>query len=576
MTSLGPLMTDVLVYGDRTSSFLSAYAHFRDECVPQGRLRVVDVPGALVVAGEPLCPGPARADAFFALAESAREVGRQTVIMPVGSVLAAALRQRGARTLCVGAEPVLELDTWLGEVGGSDPLERLPVARALGRRGARVEAWDSAALTDEQRASIEDLAQRWRTARTGPLVDFLNVVDPLQLVKHKALFVVFDGKLLGPAAVLAAVPVAAPDGSGRVDAWFFADSLRHPDARAGCIELLTIEAARALRARGAREVRLGLCPLMHLQQGDVDGILEKLVRPALARHQQRARFPFSLSSVARFKEKLGPSRWDPLYLATDGPRDLRLVRALAWAHFPEGPLTAWTEGVRTLLRQAVRPEVVPLLRHAPRTMREAFTGGVLVWSAALLFSVLHFARWVHPAIQDVFLQSRFVPQHITVQGILCGPLFHNHAYHLCGDLLSLLFFGLLLEWAAGHLIVAVVGAFGLWATNPLSTWWMTPLLAQFRPQDLPRFLAEGDVGSSNAVYAIVGTVAAGLKRPGLLLVPFAANGIYLCVVKASWLSVHHLIGLLGGYAVGVGWRFRLGRRRDLPFASGPPPHIRNY
>jgi hypothetical protein len=554
------LLDDLFAHGDRTSSFLSAYPHLRDHAVAAGRIRCVDVPGAVVAAGEPLCPTATRADAFFDLAAAARRDGRRAVMMPVGGALAAELRARGARTLCVGSEPVLELSEWLGEGTGPDPLERLPVARALARRGGRVVAWDAGALTDEQRAVVADLAAAWKTARTGPLVGFLNVVDPLQLVAHKALFVVYDGKLAGPAAVLAAVPVAANDGSGRVDAWFFADYLRHPDARAGSVELLFVEAARALRDRGAREVRLGLCPLLHLHRGDVDGVFERLLRPVLARHQQRATFPFSYASVAAFKTKLGPTRWDPLYVVVDGARGPGLFRALSWAHFPEGPLLARTEHVRTRLASAVRPDVLPHLRPAPRDVGAALRGGALVWSAATLFACLHLARQLSPAFEAFFQTSRFVPSSWTPQGVWLGPMFHNHTYHLCGDLLSLLFFGLLLEWATGHALVAVVGGFGLWTTNPLSTWLMTPLLTRFRPDDLARFLAEGDVGSSNAVYAIVGAVAAGLKRPALLLVPFGANGVYLCFAKSSWLSVHHLIGLGGGFLFGWLWRRRQARR----------------
>ena len=547
-----PLLDDVAIWGDRTSSYLSSYPHLRDHALPEGRIRCVDVPGAVVAAGEPLCPAGARADAFFDLAAAARADGRRAVMMPVGGGLAAALRARGARTFCIGTEPVLELSEWLG----GDPLERLPVARALARRGGRVETWDATALTDEQRAVVADLAARWKDARTGPLVGFLNVVDPLCHVERKQIFVVFDGKLHGPAAVLAAAPVAANDGSGRVDAWFFADYLRHPDARAGCIELLVVEAARALHARGAREVRLGLCPLLHLHRGDIDGFVERLVRPLLARHQQRAAFPFSYASVANFKAKLGPTRWDPLYVVVDGARGVGVARALAWAHFPDGPLLARTERLRARLVHAVRPDVLPRLRAAPRDVGEALSRGALVWSAAALFACLHLARQLSPAVEAFFQTSRFVPSAWTLQGVWLGPMFHNHTYHLCGDLLSLLFFGLLLEWAAGHALVAIVGAFGLWTTNPLSTWLMTPLLTRFRPGDLDRFLAEGDVGSSNAVYAIVGAVAAGLKRPALLLVPFGANGVYLCFAKSSWLSVHHLIGLAGGLLCGWLWRRR--------------------
>jgi hypothetical protein len=550
------LFAAVAAWGDRTSSFVSSYAHFRDHALPVGRIRCVDTPGAVVAAGEPLCPADRRADAFFDLARAARATGRQAVMMPVGWALADELRRRGARTLCVGTEPVLELAEWLGEGGGPDPLDRLPMARALGRRGARLERWDTRQLDAERRAIVANLADRWRSSREGPLVAFLNVVDPLQHIEHKALFVAWDGKLAAPAAVLVATPVASGDGDGRVVAWFFCDYLRHPDARAGVVEWLFVEAARALRAEGASEIRLGLTPLLHLQRGVVDGVTERLLRPWLARHQARATFPFRYASVAAFKTKLGPTRWDPLYVVTDGTRGPTLARALAFAHFPDGPLAARTARWRTRLAARVRPEVLPVLRPAPRDLGEAVRGGAGVLGAAALFASLHIARTVHPAVQAFFERSRFVPSTWTPQGVWIGPLFHNHTYHLSGDLLSLLFFGLLLEWSTGHGLIAVVAAFGLWATNPLSTWIVTPLLTRFRPEDLPRFLTEGDVGSSNAVYAIVGAMAAGLKNPALLLLPFAANGVYLCFAKSSWLSVHHLIGLAFGFMAGIVWRRR--------------------
>jgi hypothetical protein len=558
-TPVSSLLADVAAWGDRTSSFVSAYGHFRDHALPVGRVRCVDVPDAVVAAGEPLCPAEQRADAFVDLARAARAAGRRAVMMPVGAALADDLRRRGMRTLCVGSEPVLELAEWLGEDGGQDPLERLPMARALSRRGARCERWDTRHLTDDQRAVVTAFVDHWRQGREGPLVGFLNAVEPLQHVEQKALFVAWDGKMAGPAAVLVATPVAAADGSGRVDAWFFCDYLRHPEARAGVVEWLFVQAARAVRAEGAREVRLGLTPLLHLHRGVVDGVAERLLRPLLARHQAQARWPLRYASLAAWKTKLGPTRWDPLYLVTDGPRGPGLARALSWAHFPEGPLRARTSRVRASLAARVRPDVLPALRDAPRSVGEAVRGGIGVLAAAVLFASLHVARTLSPAVQAFFEGSRFVPSTWTPQGVWIGPMFHNHAYHLCGDLLSLLFFGLLLEWSTGHALIAVVAAFGLWATNPLSTWLVTPLLTRFRPDDLARFLAEGDVGSSNAVYAIVGAMAAGLKNPGLLLLPFAANGVYLCFAKSSWLSVHHLIGLAFGFAAGVVWRRRHAR-----------------
>jgi hypothetical protein len=577
MNDADQLLSDLGTFGDRTSSFLSAYGHFRDHRLTRGRIRYVDVPGAVVAAGEPLCPIADRADAFFAFAAQARTQRKRAVITPIGAALADAVRARGARTMCIGAEPVLELAEWLGELGGPDPLERLPVARALARRGGKVVAWDAHALTDEQRAVIASLTAQWKSARAGPLVGFLNAVDPLQHVEQKALFVIYDGKLEGPAAVLAAVPVwsssssstSSPSTAGGADAWFFADYMRHPDARAGVVELLFVEAARALRARGAREVRLGLCPLGRLELGGKpDGILEAMLRPLLSRQRDRTTYPFSYAQVAAFKEKLGPTRFDPMFIATDGARGPWLAQALAWAHFPDGPLLARTQRVRAQLAARTRTDVLPHLKTAPRSAGDAMRRGAFVFGAAAVFAALHLARQLMPSFEAFFQTSRFIPSSWTPQGVWLGPMFHNHTYHLCGDLASLLFFGLLLEWAAGHALVVVVTAFGLWATNPLSTWLVTPLLQRFRPGDLQRFLTEGDVGSSNAVYAIVGAVAAGLKNPALLLLPFAANGLYLCFAKNSWLSIHHLIGLGGGYA--VGWLWRRHKNKAAPSTPSIP------
>lgn len=542
------LRADLARWGDRTSSALTAYPHYVDFPLPTGRIRHQPGPRAWVAATEPLCPPADRAAAFAAFAAAARAAGRRAVMMPVGARLAGACRAAGFRTLCLGAEPVLELAFWLGEDGGPAPEERLPLARALARRGGRVERWSADSLGPERAAALAAVLDRWRAARPGPAVGFLNTVDPLRDLEHKALFVLLDGRSEGPVAFLTAVPV---DG-GR--AWFFADYPRDPEARAGAVELLMIEAARALRAQGAAEVRLGLCPLAHLRSGGPpDGWAEAVLRPLLARHHVEARWPFSYAAVTAFKTKLEPSRWDPLFLVVDGARGPALALDLAWAHFPAGPFAARTHPLRARLGAELGMGVRARLRPVPAGPGDAAWAGAGTLLAVSGLAALHAARGPWPAVEALAAASRYVPGAPRPAGVWLGPLFHNHLYHLGGDLLSFLVFGLLVEWAAGRWLWALVVAFGLWATNPLSALLVTPALARWRPEALPAFLAESDVGSSNAVYALVGAAAAGLRRPWLLLLPFAANGIYLCVGRGSWLSVHHLLGLAGGWALGALW-----------------------
>jgi hypothetical protein len=80
------------------------------------------------------------------------------------------------------------------------------------------------------------------------------------------------------------------------------------------------------------------------------------------------------------------------------------------------------------------------------------------------------------------------------------------------------------------------------------------------PEGYANFVAEIDYGSSNAIYAFVGGLSTCLRRPLLLLVPFFANGVWVCVAKASWLALHHQVALFAGWAA-----FRVGfvpRRRQ--------------
>jgi hypothetical protein len=94
--------------------------------------------------------------------------------------------------------------------------------------------------------------------------------------------------------------------------WFLEDLIRDEDAPNGTAELLVDRTLRTVAEEGARYFTLGLAPLA----GQVS--------PLLAFTRKHTRSLYNFPGVQRFKEKLRPRAWVPVYLA-----------------FPRGELGVW-------------------------------------------------------------------------------------------------------------------------------------------------------------------------------------------------------------------------------------------
>lgn len=259
-------------------------------------------------------------------------------------------------------------------------------------------------------------------------------------------------------------------------------------------------------------------------------------------------FPYSFKSIHEFKSKFNPTRWEPLFLVTRGNLGPGALSDLVYVQFPGGMYQAWLSGIKRKGARLLRPDV--RLKAAPGSFSECLQRSKLSLSFGLLFLGLHLLRHALPAVQSFFLAHGFSAAHFTVQGLIAGPLFHNNHYHLTGDLLSFWAFGIVLEIFLGSMPFFWITAAGLWATNPITVAVLHFPLQYFSPAAHARLFLEIDYGSSNAVYAAVGALAALLSKPAWLLMPFVLNGVFLCLARSSWLSFHHLVGLAVGYAAG--------------------------
>jgi phosphatidylglycerol lysyltransferase len=283
-----------------------------------------EVSGALVTAGEPV----AAVDRLVPVAEAfiavARTRGKRAVFFATEGRLVAspALHRR-----LVGEQPSWDPRGWAAHLRGHRSLrEQVRRARAKGVRIATLSAADAA--TPVWQRAIGDLLARWRATRSMAPMQFLVAIDLATQAEARRLFVAVQEERL--VALLALAPVPARTG------WLFEHLLRDPDAPNGTAELLVDRAMRALAAEQVSWVTLGLAPL----HGPVDGWLRRI--------RGWSRPLFNFAGLAAFKQKLGPERWEPIYVAW--PREDHGWRALRDGLRAFAGGTLWRFGVRTLLR----------------------------------------------------------------------------------------------------------------------------------------------------------------------------------------------------------------------------------
>lgn len=537
-------------FGDRTSSLATLGAQFETRRIQgrQGLVRVVTLPGALVAASEPLAAAEDRAAMLAELAREAALEGRRLAAMPLGQTLADQLRGLGFHVWQIGSEPVFRLAEYFAP--GQDPYARHRVAQALARRGAEVSEPDVSALPEPEiqalRAEMDEVAALWLAQKSCLPLGFLARVEPFAQQESKRYFLLrVRGRLQG---FIAAAPVCR---QGRVLAYYFQDMPRRPDARAGAGELLLIETMRLLAAEGVAEARLGMAPLARIAPQAPGQRLLSL----LHRHWT---WGYDFRSLSEFKDKFSPTAWEPLHLASTCPRLCTALRDALRAHFPDGLLRPFLHLAAASGGLELAPKALPVLAHPsenviPGSPAELLRRTWLTCLLATLFIGLHLARLAWPPLDALYHASGYVPGAVTWQGALLGPLFHNHWRHLLGDQLSFLLFGAVIEALLGLRPYLLLLAAGLWLSNPLTHALCWALLSWSAPQAWAATLAEVDYGSSNAVFAMAGALAALLRQWRFLLLPFALYGLFICFARHSWLALHHLLTLGLGFAA-LRWR----------------------
>ena len=273
-------------FGRDTVSFQgleSGYRYFFDG--DDGLVAFVDTGGAWVAAGGPIAPAARMLEVAHRFTDAAIAQARRACFF-------AAEHELDGAALQIGEQPVWTAARW-EEVLESAKSLRYQLNRAR-NKGVIVRPLDPRELAEgtELRAAVDELGHHWQDIHRMPPMRFLVQLEPLAFASERTIFVAERaGKLVGLAS---AVPVYA---RRRL---FLEDLVRAPDAPNGTVELLVDAVMRS----ADHELTLGLAPLA----GDVARWL---------RFARWAGGPFyDFDGLRRFKAKLKPHAWEPVYLCT--------------------------------------------------------------------------------------------------------------------------------------------------------------------------------------------------------------------------------------------------------------------
>lgn len=448
-------------YGDRTSSFLTSYPGFlgfqvRLQNGEMGEVRYWQQRKTFFAAGEPLAPESERAGVLSRFFEEARLQGRlgvQAAAFPVGQTLALEMERRGYFAFQVGAEPVFELRKLF--IGGLSPLDLVSSAKIWQRKGLRVEWLTKFEKTRSPtlQAELQACTQEWKAQFRMRELGFLSQARPLERLEEKQVFLIrYRTKIV---AFISAVPL--PSSEGRK--LYFADVVRGEGCRHGMVEFLILEAMRLCSENDVTEIRLGMCPLAQLNHRpsifrkvelgvkqdkfkvgvSVTGFRRHMVRGFL---KQLGHWVFSTQSgfyhfkgLYEFREKLGPTRWDPLYAVFPEVSVVCVLRGF-WKLFspfskPGGEGRGGASGGPReglgILSESARSAFLSLLQPQVRTRLEAVRSQTQVssirwvWRFTFLFCFLHFLK-LSGLGEGLFQSSAYIPGEVLEGGRKLGRL----------------------------------------------------------------------------------------------------------------------------------------------------------
>ncbi len=261
--------------------------------------------------------------AFRAAAQAAR---CKVVFFAVTEAFVNRVQGEAFDALRVGLVATWDPTQWPAVLRASEKLRnRLSRAKRSGVAVRAVGGTEVAQGSDLRKQLIE-IVDGWANQKALPAMGFMVTVELFQHAERRRYFVVeSDGNVHGFAVC---VPIYGQNG------WLLEDMMMRPDAPAGCGEALVDAVMQQLSSDGAQVVSLGMVALAGLDAGD-DRSQHPYLTGLLRFCGKTMGWLYNFEGLYRFRNKMKPSAWHPVYIVSSGRVTFFTIRAILMA-FAEG------------------------------------------------------------------------------------------------------------------------------------------------------------------------------------------------------------------------------------------------
>ena len=427
------LLEALAKYGRNLHSFMVLEPGLSVWSQGDAMIAYADRGGYWVAVGGPLCAPEETLAVADAFREAARKKGRQVVFFGVTGPLVE--RLEGAfDSLLVGLAAVWNPAEWQRVLGDSGKLRnRLSKARRSGVSVRLVESAEVAEGTPLRQRFVE-IVDSWAERKALPPMGFMVTLELFQHAERRRYFVVESGGIVHGFAVC--VPIYGRNG------WLLEDMMVPPEAPAGCGESLVDAVMCRLCDEGAEVVSLGMVALAGLDAEEnpknhvwLTGLLRVCARSM--------GWLYNLEGLYRFRDKMKPSVWEPVYIVSGGKVSFWTIRAILMAfangwvpRFAARALGRWT-------RQRFRRRTVALSETSlqkPAVDLPILLLAIACYTAMVIAVAGIFQGWLPwglaLGIGFVAAFAGFTPVHEAVHGnVSRSTALNSLVGHLCSALL---------------------------------------------------------------------------------------------------------------------------------------------
>jgi phosphatidylglycerol lysyltransferase len=299
----------------------------------------VNAQGVRVVAGAPVC-SKERLREVASEFERDAELANQRVCYfcaeaRLESVYAAS---PGHTRVLLGAQPVWRPAGWAAMAAKNKSL-RAQLNRAR-NKGVTIAEWTSEKA--QNNSALIDCLHEWLASKPLPPLHFLVEPNTLAHLSDRRIFVAEREKEIVGFVLLS--PVTNRRG------WLFEQYPHRPKAAPnGTVELMIDTAMRALAETDYDYATLGLSPLS--TRAEVAPFNNPLwLRVMLAWMRKHGQRFYNFDGLDRFKSKLRPDRWEPVFAISNQPRfSIGTLYAIAAAFSENAPFCLISVGLRRAL-----------------------------------------------------------------------------------------------------------------------------------------------------------------------------------------------------------------------------------